>query len=129
MAHDLISVLKEDRIKEDAQRTLYGTKFRDYDLVWHVAGGGPLNHRNVTRQFKSLLRQAGLPEAVRFHDLRHTCATLLLEAGVNPKQVQEFLGHEDIQTTLGTYTHALATLQKETATAMQKLLDKGKKSS
>jgi integrase len=64
--------------------------------------GDPLDRRAVTAlKFKSLLQRAGLPE-IRFHDLRHTCATLLLTRNVNPKIVSEMLGHATIAITLDT---------------------------
>ena len=56
------------------------------------------------RSFKPLLKKAGMPD-IRLHDLRHTCATVLLSEGVNPKFVQKLLGHEDIKLTLDTYSH------------------------
>ena len=59
---------------------------------------------------------AGLP-IIRFHDLRHTAATLMLQAGIHPKIVQETLGHADISLTMNTYSHALPTLQREAAEA------------
>lgn len=65
--------------------------------------------------------QAGLPE-IRFHDLRHTCATLLLAKNVNPKVVSEMLGHASIAITLGTYSHVLPTMQESAANAMQDAL-------
>jgi integrase len=61
---------------------------------------------NLNRAFKAALQRAGLPE-LRFHDLRHTCATLLLRQGVNPKCVQELLGYADISLTLNVYSHVL----------------------
>lgn len=60
-------------------------------------------------QLKSLLKKAGLPD-IRFHDLRHSAATLLLSVGVHPKVVQEILGHSQIGITLDTYSHMLPTL-------------------
>jgi len=60
------------------------------------------------------MKQAGLPR-IRFHDLRHTSASLLLMAGENPKVVQERLGHEDIEITLSTYSHVLPTMQQGAA--------------
>ena len=68
-------------------------------------------------QLKKLLAKAGLP-AIRFHDLRHTSASLLLSLGVHPKVVQELLGHTQISMTMDIYSHALPTMQKE---AMEKL--------
>ena len=68
-----------------------------------------------------LLKQAGLPE-IRFHDLRHTCATLLLSKNVNPKVVSEMLGHASIAITLDTYSHVLPTMQESAAKAMEDAL-------
>jgi integrase len=75
----------------------------------------------TTRRFKPLLRHAGLP-AIRFHDLRHTCATLLLTKNVNPKIVSELLGHATIAITLDTYSHVLPTMQESAAKAMEEAL-------
>ena len=66
-----------------------------------------------------LLKKAGLPD-IRFHDLRHSAATLLLSAGVHPKVVQEILGHSQISMTLDMYSHVLPTMQLE---AINKLND------
>jgi len=69
-----------------------------------------------------LLERAGLPRSVRFHDLRHTCATLLLSKGVHPKIVQELLGHATIAITLDTYSHVLPNMQGEAVTAMETIV-------
>ena len=69
--------------------------------------GEPLDFRNfATASIKPLLKRAGLPD-IRFHDHRHTCATLLLSRGHHPKLVQELLGHSSIEITLDTYIHFL----------------------
>ncbi len=84
--------------------------------------GEPLNRRYLTsRRFKALLKRAGLPE-VRFHDLRHTCATLLLSKNVNPKIVSEMLGHASIAITLDTYSHVLPNMRDQAAAAMENAL-------
>ncbi len=75
----------------------------------------------VNRHFKPLLKRAGLP-SIRLHDLRHTCATLLLCEGVHPKLVQELLGHANISITLDTYSHVLPGMGDQTATAMESAL-------
>ena len=94
----------------------------DVPWVFCNSKGGPLRrthfHKNV---FKPLLKKAGLPD-IRFHDLRHTSATLLLSAGVHPKVVQERLGHSQIRVTLDTYSHVLPTMQREAASKMNDLL-------
>jgi len=82
-----------------------------------------MNARNLTaRSFKPLLERAGLPKTVRLHDLRHTCATLLLGKGVHPKIVQELLGHATIAITLDTYSHVLPNIQGEAVSAMESAL-------
>jgi integrase len=81
-----------------------------------------LDRRNVTtHRFKPLLKRAGLPQ-IRFHDLRHTCATLLLTKNVNPKIVSEMMGHASIAITLDTYFHVLPNMQDSAAKAMEDAL-------
>ena len=83
--------------------------------------GGPLRKSNLTRRdFKPLLKAAGLPP-IRFHDLRHTAATLLLAQGVHPKIVQERLGHSQISITLDTYSHVLPSMQRDAAQRLDDL--------
>jgi len=81
-----------------------------------------LYRRHLTsRRFKALLRRAGLPD-IRFHDLRHTCATLLLSKNVNLKIVSEMLGHATIAITLDTYSHVLPNMRDQAAAAMENAL-------
>jgi len=82
-----------------------------------------MSAKNLTaRLFKPVLERAGLPRSVRLHDLRHTCATLLLNAGQHPKFVQELLGHTNISITLDTYSHVLPGMGDELADAMDNAL-------
>ncbi len=82
-----------------------------------------MNSKNlIARSFKPLLKRAGLPHSVRLHDLRHTCATLLLVKGMHPKIVQELLGHATISITLDTYTHVMRYMQSEAVSAMESVL-------
>ncbi len=85
-----------------------GTLWRDHRLVFPSSVCPPLLGGNLNRALKELLKRAGLPE-IRFHDLRHTCATLLLPQGVNPKFVQELLGHRDVSLTLNVCSHCSPT--------------------
>ena len=83
--------------------------------------GKPIDKNNlVRRSFKPLLKRAELPD-IRFHDLRHTHATLLLLAGEHPKVVQERLGHATISITLDTYSHVMPSMQKDAATKIGNL--------
>jgi integrase len=88
----------------------------------HPETGTPLDRHNLCqRSFKPLLKKAGLP-GIRFHDLRHTCATLLLTRGVHPKIVQDLLGHSTIAITLDTYSHVLPGMGDAAAGAMDEAL-------
>jgi integrase len=83
-------------------------------FVFRAVTGGALRRGHFyEKDFKPLLAKAGLPRATRFHDLRHTAATLMLAGGEHPKIVQELLGHSNISMTLGTYSHILPTMQRE----------------
>ena len=95
-----------------------GDSWRENGLVFATELGTPLNRHNLTqRSFRPLLARAGLPQ-IRFHDLRHTCATLLLSKGVHAKFVQELLGYSTIGITLDTYSHVLPQMGGSTADAM-----------
>jgi integrase len=83
----------------------------------------PVDHRHLTyRYFRPILERAGLPR-IRLHDLRHSCATLLLAGNVNPKIVQELLGHANIAITLDTYSHILPGMMAPAVDAMEDVLD------
>ncbi|MCA9108856.1 MAG: site-specific integrase [Planctomycetaceae bacterium] len=91
-------------------------------LVFCDRNGGPLRKSNFARRYyKPLLKAAEVPE-VRFHDLRHTSATLMLADGVHPKIVQERLGHSQISLTLDTYSHVLPEMDREAAGTFDRLL-------
>jgi len=97
-------------------------KGRPHDFVFCDTQGGPVRKSNlVRRSFLPLLKRAGLPR-IRFHDLRHTAATLLLLQGVHPKVVQERLGHSQISITLDTYSHVLPSMGREAAAKLDALL-------
>jgi integrase len=85
--------------------------------------GSPLDERNVRRAFKEVLESAKpkLPK-MRIHDLRHTCATLLLAQGVHPKTVQEILGHSQISLTMDTYSTVVPTVSRAAADQMDAVL-------
>ena len=99
-----------------------GHRITDDDLIFTGPDGAPLDWEHFTeRQFRPILAGLGLPPR-RFHDLRHTFATLMLAAGVNPKVVSEALGHATVEMTLNTYSHVLPTMQADAARALESLL-------
>jgi integrase len=101
---------------------ILGDRYRDQGLVFTTDTGAPINPSNLRqRSLAPLLKRAGLPH-MRFHDLRHTCATLLLSRGVHPKFVQELLGHATIAITLDTYSHVMPSMGDATAKAMEDAL-------
>jgi integrase len=97
-----------------------GQRWVDHGLVVDRGDGGPLNPDTLSSGWARFLRQRGLPR-VRFHDLRHAHATLMLTQGVHPKVVSERLGHASVGITLDTYSHVLPTLQQEAAQAFDQL--------
>jgi integrase len=101
---------------------MLGDTYTDHGLVFTTDTDASLNPSNMRqRSFARLLRKADLPH-IRFHDLRHTCATLLLSKGTHPKFVQELLGHATIAITLDTYSHVMPSMGDQTARAMQDAL-------
>ena len=97
-------------------------KYNDQGFVFAAANGQPMSEINIlNRHFKPLLQNAKLPN-IRLYDLRHTCATLLLSAGVNPKVVSERLGHASIVLTLDCYSHVLPDMQKEATEKLEGML-------
>jgi integrase len=117
-----VEALKAHKAAQNAERLKAGNLWRDNDLVFCTHIGKPLDFRNLaTASFKPLLEKAGLPD-IRFHDLRHTCATLLLSRGHHPKLVQELLGHASVAITLDRYSHVLPGMGDQTAAAMEAAL-------
>jgi integrase len=89
-------------------------------FVFTTSAGTPVAPRNLVRHFHEVSEEQGLPR-IRFHDLRHTAATILLQKDVHPKLVQELLGHSTISLTLDTYSHVIAGVNNQTASAMDEV--------
>ena len=122
LARSALEALKSHRKRQLEERLRLAGLWKEQGLVFPSQVGTPLWARNLNRSYKRLLHRAGLPTDFRFQDLRHTCATLLLRQGVNPKFVQELLGHGDVSLTLNVYSHVLPSLGDQTATAMDDAL-------
>ena len=115
-------VLKRHRAAQSAERLQLGGMWQDRGLVFPNPTGGFLSPDVLTSEpLKRPLQRAGLP-SIRFHDLRHTCATILLSRGVHAKFVQELLGHATISITLDTYSHVLPGMDDGLADAMRDAL-------
>jgi integrase len=114
--------LRSHRTRQNEERLRVGSLWQNHGLVFPTTTGTTMSCTNLLgRHFKPLLKRAGLPE-IRLHDLRHTCATILLAAGKHPKYVQELLGHASISITLDTYSHVIAGMDGGLAEAMDEAL-------
>jgi integrase len=109
----LVKALASHKRQQAEERLKAGVDYQNYDLVFAALEGTPLMIRNlVRRHFKPMLTRAKLPASIHLYDLRHSCATLLLAAGENPKVVSERLGHASVTLTLDVYSHVLPTMQE-----------------
>ena len=115
------AALQEHRKRQLAERLWAGSRWQEGDYLFTTSVGTPMIGSDVTRRFQALLRGAGLP-AMRFHDLRHGAASLLLAQGVHPRVVMEMLGHSTITLTMNVYSHVIPDLQREAAERMEAVL-------
>jgi integrase len=117
-----VEALKRHGKRQAEEKMRVGSLYEDNGLVFASEIGTPLDAQNVVnRSFKPLLRRADLP-SIRFHDLRHTCATLLLAKGVHPKLVQALLGHASIGITMDLYSHWAPAMGDQAAAAIEDVL-------
>ncbi len=107
-------VLREHKEKQEAMRIMLGTTLTDEDLIFSQPDGRPLLPDTITHAWIKLVRRTGLGN-IRFHDARHSHASLMLKQGTHPKIAQERLGHASIQITLDTYSHVAPGLQEAAA--------------
>jgi integrase len=116
-----VEALKSHR-KKQAGEKLRATDYEDSGLVFATGKGTPLDAQNIiNRYFKPLLKRAELPN-IRWHDLRHTYATLLLARGTHPTYVQKSLGHASVQLTLDRYSHWMPSMGRNTAIGIDEAL-------
>lgn len=119
----IVSELAHHKVCQAETRLQLGSEYHTLDLVFATATGGPLHSENLaTRNFRAIRQRAGLPSSITPYTLRHTCATLLLLAGENPKVVCERLGHSSIVMTLDTYSHVLPSMQQSATEKLEKML-------
>jgi integrase len=117
-----VDALRRHRVNQTAERLLRGPAWEDNDLVFANEVGKPIEPSNLRRRsFEPLLVKAKLPR-IRFHDLRHSAATLLLSQGTHPKIVSERLGHSRVSITLDLYSHVTPTMQREAAERLDAVL-------
>jgi len=113
--------LRKHRARQEQERQLAGTRWQEGSFVFTTSIGTPLEGSTVTHRFQAALKTAGL-RRIRFHDLRHSCATLLLAQGVHPRVIMEILGHSQIGVTMNLYPHVLPAMRKEVVGQMDAIL-------
>jgi integrase len=122
---ETIEVLKSQALRQLGDQEHWGDAWSDSGYVFTKKNGQPLHPQTVSRSFEQALNEARLPR-IRLHDLRHTHATLALQAGIHPKVVSERLGHATVSITLDTYSHAIPAMQEEAAERIAGLVVAGK---
>ena len=107
----LLKMVLAHRDRQRAERAEVGARWLDLDYVFTTPIGTPVEPRNLNRHFKEMLIRAKLPD-MRFHDLRHSAATLLIAQGVHARVIAEILGHTDIRLTMNLYGHVADETQR-----------------
>ena len=122
LTQEATDALRSHRARQAEEKLKAGALYKDQGLVFAGEGGGFINPSNLRqRSFIPLLKRAGLPQ-ITFHDLRHTCASLLFQQNVHPNFVQHLLGHASVAITLERYSHMLPGMGGEAANAMREAL-------
>ncbi|MEJ2145409.1 MAG: site-specific integrase, partial [Acidobacteriota bacterium] len=132
LSPEAVHLLREHRKSQNELKLKNRLRYRDQDLVFakewaqlksaHAMLGDPIQANNIgQREFRDIIEKAKV-RTIKFHGLRHTCATLLLRAGVPIHDVSERLGHKGIEITLNVYAHVLPDQQEEAAAALGSLL-------
>jgi integrase len=117
-----LAALRERRETQQRERLFAGDAWQDSGLIFTTPKGTPCDPDNAGHTFRTLTLAVGLPP-IRFHDLRHTAATIMLTRGVHPKVVQERLGHASIELTMDTYSHVVANMQAHAAAQIDALFE------
>ena len=110
------------KAKEEANRKLFGKEYIDNDYIFKWDNGKTYSPDYITSKFSKLLKKHNLPY-INFHGLRHTCASLLIDSNYQLKDIQEWLGHADIQTTANIYGHIDIARKKNISNSMENLFE------
>lgn len=120
MTQDVIAALKEEKQKQEYAKKIHGNYYNNQNLVCCKKDGSALAPKGFTSGFNYLLKTKA-PFIVRFHDLRHTHATLMMEAGANVKFIQQRMGHSKISTTLDVYSHMTDKIEETSLSQFENL--------
>ena len=125
LSNTVVQALKSHRRIILSEQLQAGSRYESNDLVFPTTLGTLMNPSNLRREFIKAKKKANVPD-IRFHDLRHTSATLMLAGGVHPKVVSERLGHHTASFTLDKYSHVLPNMQEEASNTLDQMLRKKK---
>lgn len=117
----LAQLLPRHHEQQEQECLAHGPAWNRLGLVFPATNGQLIWPRNLNVAFKRVLRAVGLPETTRFHDLRHSCATLLIQQGVQLRVVMEILGHSSITVTADIYAHVMPETQRDAAAKLDAL--------
>lgn len=123
LSEGLVKALRLHRARQSQERLAAGSDWRDNGLVFTTITGTPIEKSNLYRHFRSILDDAKLPQ-IRFHDLRHSTASLLLARGTSPRVIMDLLGHSKISTTMDTYAHVIPAMLQDAVDQMDQILTK-----
>jgi integrase len=118
----IVRALPAHRSRQLQERLIAGSGWKESGLVFTTTIGTPFEPRSAVSDFKRILAKAGLPGSIKFHDLRHSAASLLLAQGVQLRAIMELLGHSTIALTANTYTHLMPSMMEEMADKMDAVL-------
>jgi integrase len=124
MPDAIARALPAHRVRQLQERLIAGSGWKENGLVFATTIGTPLEPRSAVTDFKRILEKAELPQSIRFHDLRHSAASLLLAQGVQLRAIMELLGHSTIALTANTYSHVMPSMMQEMADKMDQILAK-----
>lgn len=117
IADNVVDELREHKKKQNQLRLRFGGAYNNHDLICPRTDGKPMDPRGVNDHFEEMINKTGMKK-IRFHDLRHSHATIMLQLGEHPKVVSERLGHRDVNITMNTYSHVLPNMQQDAANRM-----------
>jgi integrase len=117
VGESVLQALRVHRLNQELQKASVGARWKDFDLVFSSSIGTPVDRSNLRADFNQVLEKAGIPR-IRFHDLRHTAASILLNQGVPVIAVSRRLGHSKPSITLDVYGHLINELDEESARIM-----------
>ena len=119
------AALLSHRERQEMERLTAGDSWQESGLVFTTSLGTVVEPRNLSRIFEHLVERSGV-RRIRFHDLRHTCASLLLAQGVSPRVVMDVLGHSQLSITMDLYSHVMPSALRDAADAMDRALNAGR---